>query len=150
MNVATKSVAAFLLTAIAFGSGYQYASAVYGQAMAELREEYARAALIQGEKHRDTERKQYDALVQAWSERDKALARVASLASDVDRVRTEAIEARKRLSATTSLACLPEREQLSQCAELLERSIALLGRGVQLAEKSSLDKDAVVRMTQTK
>ena len=130
-----------------FVAGYQYAAALYGQDIAELREDYATRAQALEAKYREKERTYAQSLVEAWEVRDAALARASDLSGDLDRVRREADAARRRLSATRTGACQSEREQLARCAGLLERSGVLLERGAGLSQRIAIDKDAVVRMT---
>lgn len=146
MNVATKSVAAFLLTAIAFGAGYQYASAVYSQAMAELREDYARRAVELQEEYRAKERFAKDSMVAAWEQRDAAYARLRERGVELERVRNEANAAKRRLSSASAATCSAEREHLARSAELLERCGCLLERGVELSSRVAIDKDTIVKL----
>ena len=132
-----------ILVAGAFLLGYRLASYSYGQDIAELREDYAARAEALGVKHREKEQAQYRSLVEAWEERDAALARVDYLTGDVERVRKQADAARRRLSAVTAGSCGAEREQLARCADLLERGTELVRRGVELSERTAIDKDAM-------
>ena len=131
----------------AFIGGYQFAAALYGNDIAELRADYATRAQSLEVKYREKERGYAQSLVDAWEVRDAALARASDLSGDLDRVRLEADAARRRLSATRTGACQSEREQLARCAGLLERSGVLLERGARLSQRIAIDKDAVVRMT---
>lgn len=131
----------------AFIGGYQFAAALYGNDIAELRADYATRAQSLEVKYREKERGYAQSLVDAWEVRDAALARASDLSGDLDRVRLEADAARRRLSATHTGACQSEREQLARCAGLLERSGVLLERGAGLSQRIAIDKDAVVRMT---
>lgn len=135
-----------ILVAGAFLLGYRLASYSYGQDIAELREDYAARAEALGVKHREKEQAQYRSLVEAWEERDAALARVDYLTGDVERVRKQADAARRRLSAVTAGSCGAEREQLARCADLVERGAELVRRGVDLSERVAIDKDAVVKI----
>ena len=137
-----KIIAAVALTA-AFIGGYQFAAALYGEDIAALREDYATRSQALEEKYREKERVQHQSLVEAWEERDKALANVERLSDDADRVRLEADAARRRLSAAGAGTCDAERKQLARCAGLLERSGVLLERGVDLSERTAIDKDAM-------
>lgn len=128
---------------ISFVLGYRYAAALYGEDIAALREDYATRAQALEEKYREKERVQHQSLVEAWEERDAALARVSSLSDDVDRVRLEAADARRRLSAAGAGACDAERKQLARCADLVERGADLVRRGVDLSERTAIDKDAM-------
>ena len=131
----------------AFIGGYQFAAALYGNDIAELRADYATRAQSLEVKYREKERGYAQSLVDAWEVRDAALARASDLSGDLDRVRLETDAARRRLSATRTDACQSEREQLARCAGLLERSGVLLERGAGLSQRIAIDKDAVVRMT---
>ena len=135
-----------ILVASAFFTGYQLAASSYGEDIAELRADYAARAEALGVKHREKEQAQYRSLVEAWEERDAALARVDYLTGDVERVRKQADAARRRLSAVTAGSCGAEREQLARCADLVERGAELVRRGVDLSERVAIDKDAVVKI----
>ena len=142
----TNRVTLFGALALAIGcsvAGYQYASALYGEDIAALREDYASRSRALEEKYREKERVQHQSLVEAWEERDKALARVSSLSDDVERVRLEADAARRRLSAAGAGTCDAERKQLARCADLVERGAELVRRGVDLSERTAIDKDAM-------
>lgn len=141
-----KIAGAVLTVLLAFGGGYRYAAALYGEDIAALREDYAEQARILEEKYRATEQKQTQVLVAAWQERDAALARADRLSGDVERVRKQAADAKRRLSAAAGGACDAEREQLARCADLLERGSELVRRGVELSERTAIDKDAVVKI----
>ena len=141
-----KIAGAVLTVLLAFGGGYRYAAALYGEDIAALREDYAEQARILEEKYRATEQKQTQVLVAAWQERDAALARADRLPGDVERVRKQAADARRRLSAVGSDTCDAERKQLARCADLLERGTELVRRGVELSERTAIDKDAVVKI----
>ena len=130
-----------------FVAGYQYAAALYGQDMAELREDYATRAQALEAKYREKERTYAQSLVEAWEVRDAALARASDLSGDLDRVRLEADAARRRLSGTTSDTCKLERERLARCSGLVVRGAELVKRGVELSERAAIDKDAVVKMS---
>lgn len=136
----------FCALALAIGcsvAGYQYAAALYGEDIAALREDYASRSQALEEKYREKERVQHQSLVEAWEERDKALANVERLSDDVDRVRKQAADARSRLSASAGGTCDAERKQLARCADLLERGTELVRRGVELSERTAIDKDAM-------
>ena len=141
-----KIAGALLAVLLAFGGGYRYAAALYVRDIAALREDYAEQARIMEEKYRATEQKQTQVLVAAWQERDAALARADRLSGDVERVRKQAADARRRLSAAAGGTFESEREQLARCADLLERGTELVRRGVELSERTAIDKDAVVKI----
>lgn len=61
-------------------------------------------------------------------------------------VRLEADAARRRLSGTTSDTCKLERERLGRCSGLVVRGAELVKRGVELSERTAIDKDSVVQL----
>ena len=127
----------------AFVGGYQFSAALYGNDIAELRADYATRAQSLEIKYREKERGYAQSLVDAWEARDQALARVDDLGADLERVRKQAADARSRLSATGAGTCDAERKQLARCADLLERGTELVRRGVELSERTAIDKDAM-------
>ena len=133
---------------VSFVAGYQFAAALYGEDIAALREDYAARAQSLEIKYREKERTYAQSLVDAWEARDKALARVDDLTGDVERVRKQSADARRRLSAAGAGTCKSEREQLARCADLVERGTELVRRGVELSERTAIDKDAVVKITE--
>ena len=141
-----KGVAVLVASAAFFVGGYQYAAALYGQDIAELREDYAARAQSLEIKYREKERTYAQSLVDAWEARDKALARVDDLGADLERVRKQAADARSRLSATGAGTCKLERERLARCTDLVERGAELVRRGVELSERTAIDKDALTKI----
>ena len=141
-----KLLTVLVLSTAFFVTGYQHAAALYGEDVAALREDYATRSQALEEKYREKERVQYMSLVAAWQERYAALARADSLAGDVERVRKQAADAKRRLSAAAGGACESEREQLARCAGLVERGAELVRRGVELSERTAIDKDALTKI----
>ena len=142
-----KGVAVLVASAAFFVGGYQYAAALYGEDIAELREDYATRAQQLEEKYREKERATAQSLVDAWEERDAALARVDDLTGDVERVRKQADAARRRLSGAGPDSCKSCREQLARCSGIVVRGAELVKRGVELSERAAIDKDAIVKMS---
>ena len=141
-----KIIAVVALTA-AFIGGYQFAAALYGEDLATLKEDYATRAQSLEVKYREKERTYAQSLVEAWEARDAALARIDDLGADLERVRKQAADAKRRLSAAAGGTCNAEREQLARCTDLVERGADLVRRGVELSERTAIDKDAVVHLT---
>ena len=141
-----KKGLALIVAVFAFFGGYQYAAALYGEDIAALREDYATRAQSLEVKYREKERGYAQSLVDAWEVRDAALARASDLSGDLDRVRLEADAARRRLSGAGPDSCKSCREQLARCADLLGRGAGLVRRGVELSERTAIDKDAVVKI----
>lgn len=138
-----KVWATALALCVAFAAGYRYSAALYGADIAALREDYATRAQALEAKYREKERVQYQSLVEAWQARDEALSLVDALNGDIARVRGEAAAAKRRLAANSAVACKSEREQLARCADLLGRGAGLVRRGVDLSERTAIDKDAM-------
>lgn len=141
-----KRVLLVFVMVVSFVAGYQFAAALYGEDIAALREDYAARAQSLEIKYREKERTYAQSLVDAWEVRDKALARVDDLGADLERVRKQAADARRRLSAAGAGTCKSEREQLARCADLVERGTELVRRGVELSERTAIDKDSVVQL----
>ena len=129
-----------------FVAGYQYAAALYGEDIAALREDYATRAQSLEIKYREKERTYAQSLVDAWEARDKALARVDDLGADLERVRKQAADARRRLSGAGPDSCKSCREQLARCSGIVVRGAELVKRGVELSERAAIDKDALTKI----
>lgn len=140
-------VAVLAMGVALFVGGYRYAAAIYGEDIAELREDYASRAQQLEEKYREKERATAQSLVDAWEARDAALARASDLSGDLDRVRLEADAARRRLSGAGPNSCKSCREQLARCSGIVVRGAELVKRGVELSERAAIDKDAIVKMS---
>lgn len=138
-----KRVLLVFVMVVSFVAGYQFAAALYGEDIAALREDYAARAQSLEIKYREKERTYAQSLVDAWEARDKALARVDDLSGDLDRVRLEADAARRRLSGAGPDSCKSCREQLARCSGIVVRGAELVKRGVDLSERTAIDKDAV-------
>ena len=138
-----KVWATALALCVAFAAGYRYSAALYGADIAALREDYATRAQSLEVKYREKERGYAQSLVDAWEARDKALARADDLGADLERVRQQAADAKRRLSAAGAGSFDAERKQLARCADLLGRGAGLVRRGVDLSERTAIDKDAI-------
>ena len=141
-----KMLAVLVASAAIFIAGYQYAAALYTKDIEELRRDYAERSQAMEEKHRAHEQKQTQALVAAWEERDAALARIDDLTGDVERVRKQADAARRRLSGAGPDSCKSCREQLARCSGIVVRGTELVRRGVELSERTAIDKDAIAKI----
>lgn len=98
------------------------------------------------EKYRESEALANAKLRAAWEERDIALAHASDLSADLERVRKQSADARRRLSASSAGSCDAERKQLARCADLVERGAELVRRGVELSERTAIDKDALTKI----
>ena len=144
--VAMKRVLLVCGIVVSFVSGYRYAAALYGEDIAALREDYATRAQALEAKYREKERTYAQSLVEAWEVRDAALARADDLSGDLDRVRLEADAARRRLSGAGPDSCKSCREQLARCSGIVVRGAELVKRGVELSERTAIDKDAIAKI----
>lgn len=143
MSAWLKPAAAVLAALIAFGAGCRYSAAQADAEISALREDYATRARALEEKYRESEALANAKIRAAWEERDIALAHASDLSADLERVRKQADAARRRLSASAGGTCDAERKQLARCADLLERGTELVRRGVELSERTAIDKDAI-------
>lgn len=141
-----KTVGVLFAGVAIFTGGYQYAAALYGEDIAALREDYATRAQSLEIKYREKERTYAQSLVEAWEVRDAALARADDLSGDLDRVRLEADAARRRLSGAGPDSCKSCREQLARCSGIVVRGAELVKRGVELSERTAIDKDAIAKI----
>ena len=141
-----KRVLLVFVMVVSFVAGYQFAAALYGEDIAALREDYAARAQSLEIKYREKERTYAQSLVDAWEARDKALARVDDLGADLERVRKQSADAKRRLSAAAGDTCDAERKQLARCADLVVRGAKLVKRGVELSERAAIDKDALTKI----
>ena len=141
-----KNGLVLIIAVCAFFGGYRYAAALYGQDIAELREDYAARAQSLEIKYREKERTYAQSLVDAWEVRDAALARADRLSGDVERVRKQADAARRRLSGAGPDSCKSCREQLARCSGIVVRGAELVKRGVELSERAAIDKDALTKI----
>ena len=138
-----KVWATALALCVAFAAGYRYSAALYDADIAALREDYANRSKAQEDNYRAKERESMEKLSQAWALRDSALGHVDDLADELERVRQQAADAKRRLSAAGAGSCDAERKQLARCADLLGRGASLVRRGVDLSERTAIDKDAM-------
>lgn len=138
-----KVWATALALCVAFAAGYRYSAALYDADITALREDYANRSKALEDNYRAKERESMEKLSQAWALRDSALGHVDDLADELERVRQQAADAKRRLSAAGAGSCDAERKQLSRCADLLGRGAGLVRRGVDLSERTAIDKDAM-------
>lgn len=137
------AVIALLIATI---SGYKYAAALYSEDIAKLKEDYAKRTADLEAKYRAQEKESKDAIIKAWTERDKARANAIDLRADVDRLRIEADKARSSLSGTTDYTGNTCKIELSECTRLLERGASLLDRSNKMVQDVTADKDAIINM----
>ena len=147
MNATTlKTMGVALALLVSAFAGYRYAAALYGEDIAALRADYAARAAQLEETYRAKERESAEALSAAWDARDKALADAVDLRGDLERVRREGADLRRRLSAAGSDSCDACRAKLAGCVGLLEEGAGLLAEGASLSQRIAADKDALARL----
>lgn len=140
-------IGAGVLAAVSlFVGGYQYAAALYGKDISDLRADYASRAAALEEKYRAEERSQSAALAAAWEERDRARADAVDLSADLERVRGEYASLKRRVPAAGAGSGKPHVEPCRGGAELVSRCSELLARCVGMAQELSADRDAVNRI----
>lgn len=146
MSAWLKPAAAVLAALIAFGAGCRYSAAQADAEISALKEDYATRARALEEKYRESEALANAKLRAAWEERDIALAHASDLSADLERVRKQAADARRRLSGAGPDSCKSCREQLARCSGIVVRGAELVKRGVELSERAAIDKDALTKI----
>lgn len=147
MNASTlKTLGVSLALLVSAFAGYRYAAALYTADIESLRADYAARAAQLEETYRAKERASTEALSAAWDARDKALADAVDLRGDLDRVRREGADLRRRLSEAGPNSCDACRAKLAGCVGLLEEGSSLLAEGAALSQRIAADKDALARI----
>lgn len=144
--------AVFAAAAIFFG-GYRYAAALYQADIDELKAAHAMALADKEKEARANERKQADALAQAWEEVEKRKVELAESRADsgnlrieLERVRIQSDHYRKRLSAAGASSCKHFAERLDLCVGLLEEGSELSEEGASLSQRISGKHDALAKV----
>ena len=155
MSTWIKIGAVAVAVAAVFFGGYRFAAALYQSDIDAMKAAHALALAEKEKEHRANERKQSEALSQAWDEVEKRKAELAesradsgSLRLELERVRVESDRYRKRLSATGANACKHFAERLDHCIGLLEEGSGLAAEGAELSQRVAGKHDALVRMQQ--
>ena len=136
-----------------FLGGYKYAAALYQADIDAMKAEHALALAEKEKEYRANERKQLEAVAQAWDDYEKEKAKLAesradraSLRVELERVRNLADGYRSRLSEASANRCKHFEERLARCVGLLEEGTGLATEGAELSQRVSSKKDAVVRI----
>lgn len=136
------------LLAVAFFFGYKYASSVYGEQIAELREDYAMRAVELQEEYREKDRENTkkqaeltDALVRARADNDVLRDNAVRMQYDLD-------QANRRLSDRADRAGDTCSKRLAESLEIIRRYDEIASRGLELAQDVAVKKDAIVKITQ--
>lgn len=153
MTTWIKIGAVAIAAAVLFLCGYRFAAALYQADIDELKAAHALALAEKEKEHRANERKQSEALSQAWNEVEKRKAELAesradsgSLRLELERVRQLADSYRKRLPQASANPCKHFAERLERCVGLLEEGAGLSSEGASLSQRVSGKHDALARL----
>ena len=155
MSAWIKIGAVVLVAAALFLGGYRFAAALYQADIDEMKASHALALVEKEKEARANERKQSEALSQAWEEVERQKADLAESRADsgnlrieLERVRVQSDHYRKRLSAASASSCKHFAERLDRCVGLLYEGSGLAAEGASLSQRVSGKHDALVRMHQ--
>lgn len=155
MSTWIKIGAVAVAVAAVFFGGYRFAAALYQADIDELKASHAMALAEKEKEHRANERKQSEALSQAWDEVEKRKAELAesradsgSLRIELERVRVQSDSYRKRLSEARASACKHFAVRLERCVGLLEEGSGLAAEGAELSQRVAGKHDALARVHQ--
>lgn len=155
MNTWIKIGAVAIAAAALFLGGYRFAAALYQSDIDELKAAHAMALAKKEKENRANERKQNEALAQAWEKVERQKAELAesradsgSLRLELERVRQLADRYRKRLSATGANACKHFAVRLDRCVGLLSEGSGLAAEGAEFSQGLSGKHDALAKMHQ--
>ena len=155
MSTWIKIGAVAIAAAALFLGGYRFAAALYQADIDALKAAHALALADKERENRANERKQNEALSQAWEEIEKRKAELAESRADsgnlrleLERVRVESDRYRKRLSEARASACKHFAVRLERCVGLLEEGSGLAAEGASLSQRLAGKHDALIRMHQ--
>lgn len=153
MSTWIKIGAVAIAAAALFFGGYRFAAALYQSDIDELKASHAMALAEKEKEHRANERKQSEALSQAWDEVEKRKAELAesradsgSLRLELERVRVQSDHYRKRLPAAGASSCKHFAERLDRCVGLLYEGSGLAAEGAELSQGLSGKHDTLARI----
>lgn len=153
MNTWIKIGAVAIAAAALFLGGYRFAAALYQSDIDELKAAHAMALAKKEKETRANERKQSEALSQAWEEVERQKAELAesradsgSLRIELERVRQLADRYRTRMSAAGASSCKHFAVRLERCVGLLEEGAGLSSEGASLSQRVSGKHDALARL----
>ena len=148
-----KISAVVFAAAVFFFGGYRFAAALYQSDLDELKAAHALALAEKQKEISANERKQNEALSQAWDELERRKAELAesradsgSLRLELERVRQLAERHRAGLSSARANPCKHFEERLDRCVGLLNEGAGLAAEGAELSQRASAKHDAVIRM----
>lgn len=155
MSTWIKIGAVAVAVAAVFFGGYRFAAALYQSDIDAMKAAHALALADKEKEARANERKQNEALAQAWEEVEKRKAELAesradsgSLRLELERVRVESDRYRKRLSAAGANPCKHFAVRLERCVGLLEEGSGLAAEGAELSQRVAGKHDALARVHQ--
>lgn len=155
MSTWIKIGAVVFVAAALFLGGYRFAAALYQADIDEMKASHALALVEKEKEARANERKQSEALSQAWEEVERQKAELAesradsgSLRLELERVRVQSDHYRKRLSAASASSCKHFAVRLDRCVGLLSEGSGLAAEGAELSQGLSGKHDALARMHQ--
>lgn len=155
MSTWIKIGAVVFVAAALFLGGYRFAAALYQADIDEMKASHALALVEKEKEARANERKQSEALSQAWEEVERQKADLAESRADsgnlrieLERVRQLADRYLKRLSAAGASSCKHFAERLDRCVGLLEEGASLSSEGAGLSQRVSGKHDTLAWMHQ--
>lgn len=155
MSTWIKIGAVAIAAAALFLGGYRFAAALYQADIDEMKASHALALVEKEKEARANERKQSEALSQAWEEVERQKADLAESRADsgnlrieLERVRQLADRYRTRMSSSGTSSCKHFAERLDRCVGLLYEGSGLAAEGASLSQRVSGKHDALVRMHQ--
>lgn len=155
MSTWIKIGAVVFVAAALFLGGYRFAAALYQADIDEMKASHALALVEKEKEARANERKQSEALSQAWEEVERQKADLAESRADsgnlrieLERVRQLADRYRTRMSSAGANSCKHFAVRLDSCVGLLEEGAGLAAEGAELSQRVSGKHDALVRMHQ--
>lgn len=155
MSTWIKIGAVAIAAAALFLGGYRFAAALYQSDIDAMKADHALALAEKEKENRANERKQSEALSQAWDEVERRKAELAesradsgSLRLELERVRVQSDSYRKRLSAASASSCKHFAVRLDRCVGLLSEGTGLAAEGADISQRVAGKHDALVRMHQ--
>lgn len=153
MSTWIKIGAVAIAAAALFLGGYRFAAALYQSDIDAMKADHALALAEKEKENRAHERKQSEALAQAWEEVEKRKAELAesradsgSLRLELERVRVQSDSYRKRLSATSASTCKHFAVRLDRCVGILEEGAGLAAEGAEISQRIAGKHDALARI----
>lgn len=153
MSLWVKIGAVAFAAAALFLGGYRFSAALYQSDIDELKAAHALALAEKQKEISANERKQNEALSQAWDELERRKAELAesradagSLRVELERVRQLAERHRSGMSSASANPCKHFEERLDRCVGLLEEGAELSAESAELSQRVSARHDAVVKI----